>query len=140
MSDQDRETHGTHGAAHGAHGAGHGGHPPAEEDVVASARIVWVGVISLAVFLVGSLAAGAAMVSVRRSVNPEGPAAVPADAGQAKIGIVEQRLFENANQGTAWREQARLRLRSTGWVDRQKGVVHVPIDGAMERVVRGERP
>jgi len=32
------------------------------------------------------------------------------------------------------------RLRSYGWADRPKGVAHVPIDRAMERVLQGERP
>ena len=67
-------------------------------------------------------------------------AILSAQAGAAKIGIVEQRLFEHANQGVAWREQAERRLATTGWVDRDKGVVHIPIDRAMEMVEKGERP
>ena len=62
------------------------------------------------------------------------------EAGKAKIGIVEQRLFENANQGLAWREQAYRRLDATGWVDREKGVVHIPIERAMDLVEKGARP
>lgn len=116
------------------------GHPPAEEDVIPSAKIVWVGIGALAVFLVGSLLTAYGMVAVRRYVNPAGPPALPSEAGSAKIGIVEQRLFENANQNVAWREQAYRRLGSVGWVDRARGIVHVPIEQAMDRVVKGERP
>lgn len=123
--------------AQGEHGFAH---PPAEEDRIASAKIVWVGVVALVVFFLGSLAAGMGMTAMRRSVNPDGPPALPAQAGAAKIGIVEQRLFEHANQGVAWREQAERRLATTGWVDRDKGVVHIPIDRAMEMVEKGERP
>ena len=115
-------------------------HPPAEEDVVSSAKIVWVGLIALVVFFIGSVLAGMQMLSTRREANPEGPAPMPAAAGQAKIGIVEQRLFGYANQGIVWREQAERRLRSTGWVDRERGVVHIPIDRAMNMVERGVRP
>jgi hypothetical protein len=120
----------------------HGGiaHPPAEEDVVPSRRIVAVGVAALVVFFVGSLAAGLAMRNLRRELNPDGPPAWPAEAGKAKIGMVEQRLFEHANQGAAWRAQAQQRLGSIGWVDRQKGLAHIPIDRAMDRIVSGERP
>lgn len=124
-------------AQHEAHGFAH---PPAEEDRIASAKIVWVGVVALVVFFLGSLAAGMGMVAMRRSVNPAGPPALPAEAGQAKIGLVEQRLFEHANQGVAWREQAQLRLRTTGWVDREKGIVHIPIDRAMDMMEKGARP
>ncbi len=123
------------------HGAAHGfAHPPAEEDRIASGKIVGVGVAALIVFFLGSLAAGMGMVSMRRAVNPAGPPALPAEAGQAKIGFVEQRLFEHANQGVAWRAQAQRRLATTGWVDREKGVVHIPIDRAMELVEKGARP
>ncbi|HEX7488748.1 MAG TPA: hypothetical protein VF341_07570 [Anaeromyxobacteraceae bacterium] len=115
-------------------------HPPAEEDWVPSRRIVLVGVASLVLFFVGSLAAGLALRALRRELNPDGPPALPSEAGKAKIGMVEQRLFENANQGSAWRAQAEQRLRSTGWVDRQKGIVHIPIDRAMDLVEKGQRP
>ena len=115
-------------------------HPPAEEDRVPSGKIIWVGVIALVVFFLGSLAAGLGMVAIRRTVNPEGPLPMAADVGKAKIGIVEQRLFENANQGVAWREQAHRRLDTTGWVDREKGVVHIPIERAMELLEKGARP
>jgi hypothetical protein len=118
----------------------HGAHPPAEEDIVPAGRIVWTGVASLVVFILGSVVAGMAMVSIRHSVNPDGPAAMPAEVGQAKIGMVEQRLFEHANQGAAWRAEAMVRLNSTGWVDRQRGIVHIPIDRAMEMVEKGARP
>jgi hypothetical protein len=123
------------------HGGAHGfAHPPAEEDRIASAKIVWVGVVALIVFFLGSLAAGMGMVAMRRSVNPEGPPPMPGEAGKEKIGFVEQRLFEHANQGAVWREQAQLRLGSTGWVDREKGVVHIPIERAMDMVEKGSRP
>jgi hypothetical protein len=120
----------THGAAH----------PPAEEDRIASAKIVWVGVIALVVFFLGSLAAGMGMTAMRRALNPDGPPPMPAEAGQAKIGVVEQRLFENANQGVAWRDYAQRRLQGTGWVDREKGLVHIPIERAMDLVEKGARP
>jgi hypothetical protein len=124
-----------------AEGPGHAhGHPPAEEDRIPTAKIVWVGVAALVVFFLGSLATGLGMVAMRRSVNPDGPPPMPAEAGKPKIGMVEQRLFENANMGVAWREQAARRLATTGWVDRDKGVVHIPIERAFELVEKGVRP
>ncbi len=115
-------------------------HPPAEQDVLPSGKIYVVGVVALAVFFLGSLAAGIGMKAVQRRVNPDGPALVPYAAGQGKIGIVEQRLFEHSNQGPAWREAARRHLDAYGWVDREKGIVHIPIARAMELVERGARP
>jgi hypothetical protein len=118
----------------------HGGHPPAEEDVLPSGKIYFVGVVALIVFFLGSLAAGLGMTTLRRQLNPDGPPPTPSEVGRAKIGIVEQRLFEHANQGPAWREAAERRLSSFGWVDRQKGVAHIPIERAMEMVEKGARP
>ncbi len=115
-------------------------HPPAEEDRLPSGKIYMVGVIALVVFFFGSLAAGIGMKSMQRRLNPDGPALIPYATGQGKIGIVEQRLFEHSNMGPAWREAAHQRLDSVGWVDRQKGIVHIPIARAMELVEKGERP
>ncbi len=115
-------------------------HPPAEEDVVPTGKIVLVAVAALTVFFLGSLATAFGMQAMRRSVNPEGPAPMPTEVGKAKIGMVEQRLFENANQGVAWREQAHRRLASWGWVDEKQGLAHIPIERAMELVEKGVRP
>ena len=115
-------------------------HPPAEEDVLPSRRIVMVGVLALFVFFLGSLAAGLGLRAVRREANPDGPPPLPSEAGRAKIGLVEQRLFEHSNMGAVWREAARRRLESYGWVDRQKGIAHVPIERAMDMIEKGVRP
>jgi hypothetical protein len=116
-----------------------GGHPPAEVDRVNSWKIAAVGIGSLAVFLVASAVTVAAMRRQQAELNPAFPV-IPAQAGQRKVGIVEQQLFENANHAEAVRRRQQERLGSYGWVDKEKGLVHVPIDDAMERTLRGERP
>jgi hypothetical protein len=123
--------------SHAEHGYAH---PPAEEDRVPTARIAAVGIAALVVFAVGAVAAGLGMQSIRRQVNPDGPPALPAEAGKAKIGMVEQRLFQNANQGLAWRAQAERQLGSYGWVDPQKRIAHIPIDRAIDLSLKGARP
>ncbi len=129
----------SHDAIEQSHGEIHG-HPPAEEDVLPSGKVYLVGIVALIVFFFGSLAAGIGMKAVQRRQNPDGPALIPSEAGKGKIGIVEQRLFEHANQGPVWREAAHRRLDSYGWVDQQKGIVHIPIHRAMEMVEKGARP
>jgi hypothetical protein len=139
MSEHDpAHGHGHDAAAHD-HAHGHA-HPPAEEDVLPSGKVYLVGVIALVVFVAGSVAAGMGMRAVQRQVNPDGPVRMPEEAGKPKIGMVEQRLFENANMGPVWREAALRRLESFGWVDREKGIVHIPIGQAMELVEKGVRP
>jgi hypothetical protein len=114
-------------------------HPPAEEDRIASGAIIAVGVGSLLVFFVGSLLAGVYLHHRRAQIWPDGQAAVAAEAGKPKIGMVEQRLFDNANQGVAMKARQQQKLERSGWVDRDRGIVFMPIDRAMDLVVRGER-
>jgi len=130
-----------HAAALHAAAEHHGdAHPPAEQDVVPSRQIVLVGVAALVLFTIGSIAAGLGMKAMQRTVNPDGAHAAPTEAGKAKIGMVEQRLFEYSNMGVAWRERQHRRLDTFGWVDKDKGIAHIPIDQAMEQVEKGQRP
>jgi hypothetical protein len=117
----------------------HGGHPPAEADRIQTWTIVGVGVASLALFIAASAVTISWMEGARKAMNPTWPA-IPSEAGQRKIGMVEQQLFENANHAQALRQEQERRLHSYGWVDKQKGLVHMPIERAIDLSVRGERP
>jgi hypothetical protein len=121
----------------------HESHPPAiraEPDRIRTGAIVAVGVGSLVLFFVASLVTVQAMYRQRAGLLPEGPPPWPAEIGRNKIGIVEQRLFELAVEPADRRRAQLERLRTWGWADRKAGVLHMPIDEAMERVLRGERP
>jgi hypothetical protein len=127
-----------HDPVHGAapHAAGHGD-ARSEEDRVSAGKIIAVGVASLVVFFLASLAA-VTYLDMRLGEQP--PIPIPKEIGQSKIGVVEQQLFDVAVRGTRDRAQRQERLRSYGWVDPGGGVVHIPIDRAMELVVNGVRP
>ncbi len=117
----------------------HSGHPPAEVDRIPSWTIAAVGLASLILFFV---AAAITVTYMRREelvLNPAHPM-LPSEAGKRKVGLVEQQLFENADRARTLQAQKRAHLGSYGWVDRQKGLVHVPLDQAVERVLQGERP
>ena len=53
--------------------------------------------------------------------------------------MVEQDLFSVAVRGQEDTVRRREKLGRYGWVDRDKGIVHLPIDRAMELVVQGVR-
>jgi hypothetical protein len=121
----------------GSHAGSHEPHVRSEEDRISTARIVAVGVASLVIFFL----AGAATVKYFDARHAErGPIAVPPEVGSSKIGMVEQQLFEKSRRGALDRAARQERLRTYGWVDRRQGVVHLPIDRAMELVVEGVRP
>jgi hypothetical protein len=122
-----------HSTAHGA------GHEPvrSEEDRISTGTILVVGVGSLLVFLVAGWLA-VAYLHARQAEH--GPVAMPSEAGRSKVGMVEQDFFDVAVRGTRQKAQKLERLGSWGWVDREAGVVHMPIERAMELVARGARP
>jgi hypothetical protein len=122
---------------HAPRAGSHEPHVRSEEDRISTARIVAVGVASLVVFLL----AGVATWKYWEATHAHrGLASMPPEVGSSKIGMVEQQLFEKSRRGALDRAARQERLRSYGWVDRRQGVVHLPIDRAMELVVEGARP
>lgn len=113
----------------------------AEPDKFATPRVVAVGVASLLLFLVASVVTiHWGLNGTRARLLPDGPPPPPGEIGKNKIGMVEQRLFEVAVEPAEMRRAQAERLHGWGWVDRKAGVVHMPIEEAMKRVARGERP
>jgi len=119
----------------------HGSHRvQAEPDRISTPRVVAVGVASLLLFFVASLVTVRAMARQKAEILSTGPAGWPAEVGTRKIGLLEQRMFPVATE-PAEVKRAQLRwLESWGWVDRKTSAVHMPIEEAMDRVARGERP
>jgi hypothetical protein len=132
MTDPGTERNG----AAGAHGPGHG-RVRSEEDRIASSPILVVGAGALVVFFLASWVT-LSFLRVKEGDRPLLP--VPQEIGLSKIGLVEQQLFESSNRGERDRAAREERLRSYGWVDRKAGVVHLPIDRAMELSAQGVRP
>jgi hypothetical protein len=120
---------------HGAQGHAHGA-VRSEEDRISTGTIIAVGVGSLVVFFVAGLAASV-YLSVRQGEH--GPVPIPPEAGQSKIGMVEQQQFDLSVRGERDRAARLERLGAFGWVDRAAGVAHVPIGVAMELVAKGVR-
>lgn len=117
------------------HGHGHG--VRSEEDHVPAIKIILVGVGALFIFFLGSWAA-VAYLGARMEAH--GPVTIPPEIGLSKIGMVEQQPFAQAVRGERAKVRQLKRLESYGWVDREAGVVHIPIEEAMRRLLSGERP
>ncbi len=113
-----------------------GAHPRAENDHVDSRSVLLVGFGALAIFVL----AGAGAVAFLRQSNATTPQAVlPAEMGQDKIGLVEQRLFDGNLRGARDRASRLAHLEGYGWVDQAAGVVHIPVSRAMALVAEGVR-
>jgi hypothetical protein len=98
-------------------------------------KIVAVGALALAVFAAGILWAHALMVGWRTELQAGGKSPVASEMGKSEIGIVDQVMFEKDHRLEIWKAERARRLDTFGWVDRAKGIVHIPIEQAMEKVV-----
>ena len=110
----------------------HGGQPVVQEsERLATKRAVLVAVLFLAIFVLATLWAVAMMRGEERQVAPRADP-VPPEIGKPEIGIVNQRLFELQVDAKEKRYEQLRRLDSYGWVDRDKQIIHLPIDRAMQ--------
>jgi hypothetical protein len=116
------------------------GHPPAEhpsnEDGVNIKKMVLVGVASLLIFAASAVIAAIILNHDNATYAARGIAEPGAQIGKPEIGIVDTVDFEADHRLEAWRaEKARVQG-SYGWVDRGRGLIHIPIAQAMAEVVR----
>ena len=84
---------------------------------------------------------GAALLVVRWSEHryePSERAAFPPGLGRAEVAAVNQKPFALDDSASRLREAQEERLRGYGWVDRDAGVIHVPVERAMEQVLADE--
>jgi hypothetical protein len=65
---------------------------------------------------------------------------VPPELGRPEIGIVDQVLFEGDHRLAAWRAERAAHLNGYGWTDRSTGLVHIPIERALEQTAAGALP
>ena len=117
------------------------GHGHKSEDEIAYGKVILVGVASLAIFALSTVWA-AALLSHESKKNEEatGIAARPTHVVEEEIGIVDQVPFAIDTRLPRWKAEHAAKLNGYGWIDRSKGVAHVPIERAMEAVAGGALP
>lgn len=107
---------------------------PPQHDRLPSKRIFGLGIGWLV--LVALVLLGVRWWEVKSEPKEKAPR--PALMGESEIGIVNQRPFALEDQAPNLRAEQGARLGSYGWVDRSAGVIHVPIERAMEQVLARE--
>lgn len=105
-----------------------------EPDQVSTRRLAAIGVAGLLVFTGAALWSATVQRGITGSVRSDA-APRPALAGQQQVGMVYQVRFD-ASIAAVKNEEARRRLGGAGWVDRDAGVVHIPIEQAMDLIAQ----
>jgi hypothetical protein len=107
------------------------------EDGVNIVKIVLVGVVSLVIFGLSAVVAYWVLVRDEASLRARGVAPqVTGLHNKQEVGIVDYVPFDGDNRLERWQTEKTKALHSYGWVDRSKGLVHIPIDEAMKEVVQ----
>jgi hypothetical protein len=115
-----------------------GGPGTPNEDGMNIAKIVVVGVVSLVIFAISAVVAGLIVSGDAKQVQGSGPSlpVVPADiARKEEIGIIDYVPFDNDTRLYRWKAERQHELTTYGWVDRSKGIIHIPIERAMKEMV-----
>jgi len=125
--------HGTsHNDHHGHDGAG---------DEIAYGKVIAVGAISLAIFAVSTWWAATILTrETKRYEDANGVVYHPKKVEKEEIGIVDQVPFVIDTRLHRWRAEHAAKLNGYGWVDRDRGVAHVPIEQAMDAIANGAQP
>jgi hypothetical protein len=116
--------------------------PPPElqaEEAISWVKVIAIAVSAVVIFTLSVLLVLRMLNSRERALQPFGPDPLPRQVGQTEIGLVDQVPFDVYRGLQAYRNERLQRLEGWGWVDRKQGTVHMPIEEAMDQVVREQR-
>ena len=113
----------------------------AASDEIAYGKVIAVGVVSLLIFAFSTVWA-AYILSHETKKNEQATGAIhrPSRVEREEIGIIDQVPFSVDRRLARWRGEHNGRLNSYGWIDRSKGIAHVPIEQAMNAIAGGALP
>jgi len=118
----------------------HSSHSSGADDRIDFPKVITVGVVSLAIFAIASYWAYSILRGERSTLEKKGVATEPTEVGKAEIGIVDQVPFQGDTRLERWKKERHDLLNGYGWSDRKHGLIHIPIEKAMEEVVKGAAP
>lgn len=109
-----------------------------EPDHSFNLKLIGVALVALAVFFGGVYWAYLVLDARAHKLVPRGEP-IPPEVRQPEVGMVIKTLFGADSRFAERRRRQEERLQGYGWVDRQKGIIHIPIERAMELVARAGR-
>jgi hypothetical protein len=108
--------------------------PPAAQadEHVSSFKVVAIGVTALIVFGAATWWSTRILKGTAGTLNPARLSPTPKEIGKREIGIVDQTPFDVTRAAERYRRNETERLNRYGWVDREKEIIHVPIERAID--------
>jgi hypothetical protein len=107
-----------------------------EIDRVATSRLVTIGAVAILIFAIAIY--WAARIQARHGQGLHNRAPLRSQVGRQEIGMVFQTPFDRPFGIAAQINAAKMeRLGRYGWIDRDRGIVHIPIERAMQLIVEG---
>jgi hypothetical protein len=110
-----------------------------EDKTLPYRKIVFVGFSAIVIFALSIVWSTALLRGAEKEMHPAGPPPIPPGVNQYEVGIVNQRMFSLDQRAAQKRLQQMTRLNTYGWLDRQAGVVHIPVDVAMDMLVKEQK-
>lgn len=111
-----------------------------QQDTIDFKKVIAVGVVSLVIFALASWWAVAILHGERSALGARAEWKAPTELGNVEIGIVDQVPFDGDQRLQKWKAERAAWLSQYGWVDRARGVAHMPIERAMDEIVAGAVP
>jgi hypothetical protein len=111
-----------------------------EDDLMAGRAITLVAISVLLLTLAMCVWAAELLAGHEREERPSGRFPEARLPRPTEAGGIEQETFGRVPQAGIDRERQRRRLHGFGWVERERGVVHVPIDRAIDLYVAEQAP
>jgi hypothetical protein len=107
----------------------------AEGERVQYGKVLVISVVSLFIFAIGILWSVQIQRDTEKELAPFGHQELPHPPDTYEVGMVNMRLFSNDVRTEEKLRDQRKRLSAHGWSDKQKQLVHVPINQVMEQMV-----
>jgi len=105
-----------------------------EPEGLSTRRVAAIAIFFAVLFFFAVLWSVRIFKTEERALAPQGTITVPAEIGKSEIGIVNQRLFELQLEAQQKKNEQLKWLNSYGWTDREKQIIHIPIDQAMDKL------
>lgn len=108
--------------------------PPHDPEGIPWRKVAVIATIALSFYTIGTIIAWLQL----RGLQAGRESSIPFRIGEPRINMLIQPLFDLETASYEQHRHERLRLSSYGWSDRDAGMIHVPVERAMEELLAEE--